>query len=102
MDKAHPYAKYFTGRYNYTSSTVYTYGRPRFAAWAQLGKEVQDAATSLGIPFLESLRFPAMPDLEKPTRAILVTSSTGISHRHLKRMAEQLSCSRRREPDSDS
>ena len=47
-------------------------------------------------------RFPAMPDLEKPTRAILVTSSTGISHRHLKRMAEQLSCSRRREPDSDS
>jgi hypothetical protein len=44
LDKAHPYAKYFTGRYNYTSSTVYTYGRPRFAAWAQLGKEVQDAA----------------------------------------------------------
>ncbi len=64
LDKAHPYAKYFTGRYNYTSSTVYTYGRPRFAVWAKLGKEVQDAATSLGIPFPESLRFPAMPDLE--------------------------------------
>jgi hypothetical protein len=63
LDKAHSYAKYFTGRYNYTSSTTYTYGRPRFAAWALLGKEVQDAATSLGIPFPESLRFPAMPDL---------------------------------------
>jgi hypothetical protein len=32
-DKAHPYAKYFTGHYNYSSSTVDTYGRPRFAAW---------------------------------------------------------------------
>jgi hypothetical protein len=81
LDKAHPYAKYFTGHYNYTSSTVYTYGRPRFAAWARLGKEVQDAATSLGIPFAENLRLPAMPDLEKPTQASLVTSSTGISHR---------------------
>lgn len=64
LGKSHPYAKYFTGRYNYTSSTVYTYGRPRFAAWAMLGKEVQDAATSLEIPFPEALRFPAMPDLK--------------------------------------
>jgi hypothetical protein len=63
LDKAHPYAKYFTGRYNYTSSTTYTYGRPRFAAWALLGKEVQDAASSLGIPFPKRLRFPAMHDL---------------------------------------
>jgi hypothetical protein len=68
LDKAHLYAKYFTGRYNYTSSTVYTYGRPRFAAWAALGKEVQDAARSLGIPFPKSLRFPAMPELRNPRR----------------------------------
>jgi len=64
LDKARPYAKYFTGRYHYTSSTTYTYGRPRFAAWSLLGKEVQDASTSLGIPFPKSLRLPAMPDLE--------------------------------------
>jgi len=64
LDKARTYTKYFAGRYNYTSSTVYTCWRPRFAAWAGLGKEVQDAATSLGIPFPNSLRFPAMPDLE--------------------------------------
>ena len=81
---------------------MYTYGRPRFAAWARLGKEVQDAATSLGIPFPESLRFPAMPDLEIPTQAYLVTSFTGISHRHLKRMAEQLSARDPEKRDSDS
>jgi hypothetical protein len=45
-------------------------------AETRLAREVQDAATSLGIPFPKSLRLPAMPDLEKPTKAFLVTSCT--------------------------
>jgi len=102
LGKAHPYTGYFTGGYRFTSFNMYAFGRPRYAAWARLAQEVQDAATSLGIPFPESLRLPAMPDLEKPTQASLVTSSTGISHRPLKRMAEQLSVREPGRRDSDS
>jgi hypothetical protein len=90
LDKARAYTEYFTGGYKFGSFNVYAHGRPRYAAWARLAQEIQDAATNLGIPFPEELRLPAMPDLEEPTRAFLVTSSTGISHRHLKRIAEQL------------
>ena len=70
---------------------MYAFGRPRYAAWARLAQEVQDAATRLGIPFPEGLRLPATPDLEKPTQAFLMTSSAGVSHGYLKRIAEQLS-----------
>ena len=101
LGKARPYTQYFTGGYNFSFIT-YAYGRPRFAAWAKLGKEVQDAATSLGIPLPEASGLPAMPDLEIPTRWSLVTSSTGISHRHLKRMAEQLAVCEPEKRDSDS
>jgi hypothetical protein len=45
LGEARPYARYFTGSYKFDSFVVYAYGRPRFAAWAQLGKEVEDAAT---------------------------------------------------------
>jgi len=102
LGKVRPYTGYFTGGYKFGSFNMYAFGRPRYAAWARLAQEVQDAATSLGIPFPESLRLPAMPDLEKPTQASLVTSSTGISHRHLKRMAEQLSVREPGKRDSDS
>ena len=37
LDKARPYTRYFTGGYNFSFIT-YAYGRPRFAAWAKLGK----------------------------------------------------------------
>ncbi len=100
LDKARPYTCYFTGGYNFSFIT-YAYGRPRFATWAKLGKEVQDAASSLGVPLPEVSGLPAMPDLEIPTRWSLVTSSTGISHRHLKRMAEQLAVREPGERDSD-
>jgi hypothetical protein len=91
LEKARPNTKYFTGSYKFTSFNIYAFGRPRYAAWSRLAQEVQGAATSLGIPFPESLGLPAMPDLEIPTQASLVTSSTWISYCHLKRMAEQLS-----------
>jgi hypothetical protein len=102
LGKARPYTGYFTGGYKFGSFNMYAFGRPRYAAWARLAQEVQDAAASLGIPFPESLRLPEMPDLEKSTQASLVTSSTGISPRHLKRMAEQLSVREPGKRDSDS
>ena len=101
LGKARPYTQHFTGGYKFGSFNMYAFGRPRYAAWARLAQEVQDAATSLGIPFPETLQLPAMADLEKPTQASLVTSSTGISHRHLKRMAEQLSVREPGKRDSD-
>jgi hypothetical protein len=102
LGTARPYTGYFTGGYKFGSFNMYAFGRPRYAAWARLAQEVQDAAVSLGIPFPESLRLPAMPDLEKPTQASLVTSSTGISPRHLKRMAELLSVREPGKRDRDS
>jgi hypothetical protein len=39
------------GGYKFGSFTVNAHGRPRYAAWARLAQEVQDAATGLGIPF---------------------------------------------------
>jgi hypothetical protein len=101
LGKARPHTAYFTGGYKFGSFNTYAFGRPRYAAWARLAQEVQDAAVSLGIPFPESLRLPEMPDLEKPTQASLVTSSTGTPHRHLKRMAEQLSVREPGKLDSD-
>ena len=102
LGKARPYTSYFTGGYKFTSFITYAYGRPRYAAWAKLAKEVQDAATSLGISIPESLRLPAMPDLEIPTRWSLVTASSGISPRQLKRMAEQMAVRKPGKRDSDS
>jgi hypothetical protein len=64
--EARPYARYFTGSYKFDSFVVYAYGRPRFAAWAQLGKEVEDAATGLGIPIAESCDFQRCPALRNP------------------------------------
>jgi hypothetical protein len=58
--------------------------------WAQLAKEVQDAATSLGVSFPEDVRLPAMPDLEEPTRALSVVSPVRISRRRLKRIQDQI------------
>jgi hypothetical protein len=88
LDKARPYAEYFTGGYKFTSFVVYTYGRPRFAAWAKLAKEVEDAATNLGIAILEGVRLPAMPHLEEPTRSFSTTSPVLMSPRRVKRFAE--------------
>jgi hypothetical protein len=102
LDKARAYTEYFTGGYKFGSFNVYAHGRPRYAAWARMAQEVQAAAEGLGIPFPEELRLPAMPALEEPTRAFLVTSSTGIFHRHLKRMAEQLSVREPGKRDSES
>jgi hypothetical protein len=71
LAKARPYTGYFTGGYKFGSFNMYVFGRPRYAAWSRLAQEVQGAATSLGIPFPESVRLPTMPDLEKPTQASL-------------------------------
>ena len=90
LDKARPYTSYFTGGYKFGSFNMYAFGRPRYAAWARLAQEVQDAATSLGIPFPESLRLPAMPDLEKPTQAISMVCPVRLSRRHLKQIQDQL------------
>jgi len=86
--EARRYTQYFTGNYKYDSFVVYAYGRPRFAAWARLAQEVQDAATSLGIWFPEGVRLPAMPRLDEPTRAFLVRSPVRISRRRLKQIQE--------------
>jgi hypothetical protein len=60
------YTRYFTGSYRFDSFVVYAYGRPRFALWARLAQEVQDAATSLGVSFPVEVRLPAMPRLDDP------------------------------------
>ena len=80
------YARYFTGSYRFDSFVVYAYGRPRFALWARLAKEVQDAATSLGISFPEEVRLPAMPRLEEPTRAFSMVTPVRMTRRRLKRL----------------
>jgi hypothetical protein len=49
LDKARRYTEYFSGNYRYSSSIVYNFGRPRFAAWVGLAQEVQAAAVSLGL-----------------------------------------------------
>jgi hypothetical protein len=90
LSEAGRYARYFTGSYKFDSFVVYAYGRPRFAAWAQLAKEVQDAAMGLGIPIPEKLRLPAMPSLEEPTRAFSMVSPVRISQRRLKQIQDQL------------
>jgi hypothetical protein len=90
LHKARPYAEYFTGTYKFSSFVVYTYGRPRFAAWAKLAKEVEDAATNLGIAIPAGVRLPAMPHLEEPTRSFSTTSPLLMSPRRVKRFAEQL------------
>ena len=84
------YARYFTGSYKFDSFVVYAYGRPRFALWARLAKEVQNAATSLGIAFPEEVRLPAMPRLEEPTRAFSIVSPVRISRRRLKQIQDEL------------
>jgi hypothetical protein len=60
LDKARRYTDYFTGNYRYSSSIVYNFGRPRFAAWVRLAQEVQAAAVSLGISIPEDVRLPPM------------------------------------------
>jgi hypothetical protein len=60
LDKARRYTQYFSGNYRYSSSIVYNFGRPRFAAWLRLAEEVQAAAVSLGISIPEDVRLPAM------------------------------------------
>lgn len=100
LGKAYPYTKYFTGSYKFTSFVVYTYGRPRFAAWARLANEVQDAATRVGIAVPSDVQLPAMPHLEAPTRALCITSPVQMSSRLVKRIAEQLSAQARRDGDS--
>jgi hypothetical protein len=102
LDKAHAYVKYFTGDYKFSSFVVYTYGRPRFAEWARLAKEVQDEATNLGIAVPAGVRLPAMPHLEEPTRSFSTTSPLLMSPRRVKRMAEQLSVREPGKRDSDS
>jgi hypothetical protein len=64
LGKAHHYTQYFSGNYRYSSSIVYNFGRPRFAAWVRLAEEVQTAAVSLGISFPGDLRLPAMREHE--------------------------------------
>jgi hypothetical protein len=64
LEKAQPYTRYFTGAYEYSSSVVYNFGRPRFAAWVQLAQEVQAAAMSLGISIPENVRLPVMQAYE--------------------------------------
>jgi hypothetical protein len=90
LGKAREYTEYFTGNYKFSSFNVYAYGRPRFATWARLAQEVQDAATSLGISFPESVRLPAMPTLEAPTNAVLLMSPARISRRRLKWIQDHL------------
>jgi hypothetical protein len=60
LEKARRYTEYFSGAYRYSSSIVYNFGRPRFAAWLQLAQEIQAAAMSLGISIPEDVRLPAM------------------------------------------
>ena len=90
LDRAWKYTGYFTGEYEYTSFVVYAYGRPRFALWARLAREVEEAAMNLGIPIPESVRLPPMPHLNGPTRAFMVMSEARVPSRRLKRIAEQL------------
>ena len=86
LGEARQYSRYFTGRYRFDSFVVYAYGRPRFALWARLAKEVQDAATSLGISFPEEVRLPAMPNLDMPTRAFSIETPVRMTRRRLKRL----------------
>jgi hypothetical protein len=87
LGEARQYSKYFTRNYKYDSFVVYAYGHRRFGAWAQLAREVQDAATGLGIPFPEEVRLPAMPRIDEP---FSVVSPVRISRRRLKRIQEEL------------
>jgi hypothetical protein len=85
LGEARQYARYVTRNYRFDSFVVYAYGRPRFA-WAQLAKEVQDAARSLGISFSEKLWLPVLPRLEEPTRAFSMVSPVRMTRRRLKRI----------------
>jgi hypothetical protein len=102
LGKALYYTRYFTGGYRFDSFVVYAYGRPRFALWARLGKEVQDAALSLGIPIPEEVRLPAMPSLDKPTRAFSFTSPVRITARQVEKLRGKLSEGEAGESDGDS
>ena len=100
LGEARQYTEYFTGSYKFTSFIAVMYGRPRFAAWARLAKEVQDAATSLGIAVPEAVLLPAMPDLEAPMRALSMTFPAHTSPRRLQRIAEELSGQNPRDAES--
>jgi len=91
LGAARRYARYFTRCYKFDSFVAYAYGRPRFALWARLAKEVQDAATSLGIPILEEVRLPAMPRLKEPTRAFSVVTPVRMRRQRLKEIQDQVS-----------
>jgi hypothetical protein len=58
LEKARAYTKYFTGSYHYTSSVVYEFGRPRFAARIRLALEVEKAAIALGLTVPDDARLP--------------------------------------------
>jgi hypothetical protein len=99
LEKARRYTEYFTGSCPFTSFNVYAFGRPRFAAWARLAQEVQDASVKLGIAIPEVLRLPAMPELEQPTRAFLIETPMRISGRRLKRIQDAFFDGHTEEPD---
>jgi hypothetical protein len=102
LGKARPHTGYFTGGYKFGSFNMYAFGRPRYAAWARLAQEVQDAAASLRMIIPEELRLPAMPELEKPTRACLIETPMRISGRRLKRIQDAFVGDDAEEPDRKS
>jgi hypothetical protein len=77
LDRARRYTPYFTGEYEYTSFVVYAYGRPRFALWARLAREVEEAAMNLGIPIPR--RSGCLRCLRRTHKSVLVMSEASAS-----------------------
>jgi len=88
LKKARPYTQYFAEKDQSHSFVFWAYGRPRFAAWARLAREVEAVAVSLGMPIPKELRLSAMPRLDDPTRAFSIESPVRISGRRLKQIQD--------------
>ena len=74
LAKARFSAEHFEAGYKFGSFVVYTFGRPRHAVRARLAREVERAALDLNIPVPDSVKLPAMPDLDIPTVGVMQIS----------------------------
>jgi hypothetical protein len=99
LEKAGPYTRYFAEKDRSHSFVFWAYGRPRYAAWARLAREVEAVAVSLGMPIPKELRLSAMPRLDDPTRAFSIESPVRISGRRVKRIQDAVRGADSEEPD---
>jgi hypothetical protein len=76
LEKGRYYAKYFSSSYEYTSFTVYAYGRPRFETCARLALEVENAAIALGFNVPDDVKLPEMPTIDDHGWAVEFASSS--------------------------